>query len=65
MKAIIYISEPEVMLAAHCISTLHFHVHKSPLLFPILNQINRVHITPSNLSKIHFIVILSSKSMPC
>jgi hypothetical protein len=37
---------------------VHFHVHKSPSLVRILNQINPLHTTPSYLSK--FILILSS-----
>jgi hypothetical protein len=33
---------------------IHYRVHKSPTLVPILGQIDQVHTTPSYLSKIHF-----------
>jgi hypothetical protein len=33
---------------------VHYRVHKSPPLFPILSQFNLVHTIPSYLSKIYF-----------
>jgi hypothetical protein len=41
---------------------IHYHVHKSPPLVPILNEMNPVHTSPSYFCKIHFNIILPTTS---
>jgi hypothetical protein len=41
---------------------VHYRVHKSPPLVPIVSQINPVHTILSYLSKIHIIIIHPSTS---
>jgi hypothetical protein len=44
------------------IPQVNYRVHKTPLLAPILNQINPVHTTPSYFCKIRFNIILTPTS---
>jgi len=42
---------------------VHYHVHKSPTLAPILSQMHPVHTLPTNFFKIHSNIILPAMSM--
>ena len=39
---------------------LYYRIHKRPPTFPIVRQINPVHVSPSNFLKIHFNIIFPS-----
>jgi hypothetical protein len=59
-------SEASISLASQkiphilCTDLIHYHVHKSPPIAPILSQINQVYSLPSCFSKIQFNIILLS-----
>jgi hypothetical protein len=45
-----------------CDPYVHYRIHKSPSLLPILRQINPIHVSASYISKIHFNIILPPTS---